>query len=250
MSNGNAPGVQAWPPADRPFNYANATPMVDTHPSEHNSVSLAINDLVTRVQELEAVFDDNQNGVHAGIRPQPVGGQIRLDSDDAPYGRMGDGSPTLGRYLCQTVQRVSESGTLNSTAYTFGEFPNAIEVARPDNALVVVHWTLRLIIPGQIAGAGPQGIEVEMRRRDSPTGNSVALSTPAKEFEIYSPVDNSGLTGGVPFYGSVAGTFVVPNPAELNGKYLILLASTKDGTSNPVTTFIGDGTEATLVVSQ
>ena len=39
----------AWPPVVPPATRANATPLLDTHPADHNAISAALTDLVTRV---------------------------------------------------------------------------------------------------------------------------------------------------------------------------------------------------------
>lgn len=38
-----------WPPVIPPATRANATPSIDTHPSDHNAISQALTDLVARV---------------------------------------------------------------------------------------------------------------------------------------------------------------------------------------------------------
>jgi hypothetical protein len=44
----------AWPPPVLPINRTNATPQLDTHAADHNAVNLAVNDLVARVQTIDA----------------------------------------------------------------------------------------------------------------------------------------------------------------------------------------------------
>lgn len=63
-----------WPPVIPPATRANATPQLDTHPSDHNAISAALTDLVTRVNALPAghLAYVEQTVVQTGITPATV----------------------------------------------------------------------------------------------------------------------------------------------------------------------------------
>lgn len=60
----------AWPPAALPTNRTNATPQQNTHPADHNAISLAINDTVTQLQTVTT------NQLRAGSIAQQTGQSV------------------------------------------------------------------------------------------------------------------------------------------------------------------------------
>lgn len=73
----------AWPPQKypAPADQANATSQLDRHPTDHAETDLAINDLVERIQALEAVFDRYTDAPHVRIKPPTTGGSIKFLTD-------------------------------------------------------------------------------------------------------------------------------------------------------------------------
>lgn len=75
----------AWPPAVLPTNRTNATPQLDTHPSDHNNVNAAVNDIVAYIQATRRTYGNTTtiatdafgNAVLTTAHGIPAGAKVR-----------------------------------------------------------------------------------------------------------------------------------------------------------------------------